>query len=63
MTNDEKIKVRQKLAKAEYKAHEAYLAASNACAAMDIDCRNIQHIVYVGARDKVYSLMVNGEIK
>lgn len=61
MNADEKHKLRVAMAKTVYEAHKAYITASNAAGKMGLDCRNVQNISYADGRDRVHSVLINGE--
>jgi hypothetical protein len=62
MKLEEKQALRERLALSVYKAHEAYIAASSACNAMGVDCRNIQNIGWVDGRNRYHRILVNGKL-
>jgi protein-disulfide isomerase-like protein with CxxC motif len=61
MTSNEKKVIRLALAKSVYDAKQALNSAIMAAELFGLDCRNIQNICYADGRDRVHSVLINGE--
>lgn len=61
MTNDEKKKHLQDLALAVYTAHSALVKIENIATRAGLHCGNRQNMWFEGARNKVISVLINGE--
>lgn len=61
MKKEEMEKHRLKLAKTVISAHTAYVQAMEAAKDFGMDCRNLQHIVYIDARDRVHTVLINAK--